>query len=449
MSRNILIASISLVMLIGLTSTSSAQRTPREPRIGGVLPPPTQANFNPDVVTIWHKLGIPQGVGRFKKLRDSRINRDGLSPGKERKPPVLSIADPKNLEEGAPEMLKAAAQIKMDQDLAPQKIKALRYICSIGCSCYNKQTAGLIEKVLVEAMQDCTVDVRLAAMQVVLANAGNKCACSGQGQCETCCSEGVVKKLQEIAYKMNDKGCYIEPNQQVRNLAERALSACPPLVEPVEEQDPVDEPKKDPDLTDKGETGEEGGEGDLKDQGEAGEGEAGEGEAGEGETGEGEAGESEDGATETKDGDTEPGDAKPGEEDGPSLDDPKSDDDVDTIDGYFGNGRSPRKGSISLRNVSSRKSYGTAWKDPALHELQLRGVVDTIRKGSTEITIKFVQSYELPTGAQVVIALDENHASFGTVISSKTGIALINVEDYRVVENLKVSKRVRMGVLEK
>ena len=162
-----------------------------------------KAHLNPDVVTVWHKLGIPQGVARTKLFKDSLINRKGLKPGKERKPKLLRIADPANLEEGKPEMLKVAAKMKIDQDLAPQKIKALKYIGSVGCSCYNKQTAGVVEAALMEGMKDCTVDVRIAAVQVVLDNAGSACGC--QGQCETCCSRGVVKLLEELAFKMSHR----------------------------------------------------------------------------------------------------------------------------------------------------------------------------------------------------------------------------------------------------
>jgi hypothetical protein len=380
MRRNILLI-VGLAFLILIPSI---------PAVGQALPSDT-ARFNPDVVTIWHKLGIPQGVGRFKKYRDSRINRKGLRPDKERKPPLLRIADPKNLAEGSPEMLKAAAKIKMDQDLAPQKLKALKYISTIGCSCYNKQ-AGLVEKALLEGMEDCTVEVRMAAINVVLSNAGNPCCC--QGQCGTCCSKEVLKKLQEIAYKMDDNGCYVEPNPQVRSLAERALNQCPPLVEEKKSEPPKppENPEKKPENPEK--SGDENPE------------------------------------SKKKESDSEP----------PQPDEPDSGSDSDGTTGVWG--------TRPINQVSSRQSFGAAWNDPALNELEIRGFVDSITQGQTGITVEFVKPFELPIGAQVVIAIDEFNASFGTVISSEAGSALINVEDYRLIENLNVSQRFCLGVLE-
>src|SRR5262245_16274600 len=45
--------------------------------------------------TLWHFLGIPQGI---RYVRDNTLNRSGNRPGLERKPPLKPIGDPKNLE---------------------------------------------------------------------------------------------------------------------------------------------------------------------------------------------------------------------------------------------------------------------------------------------------------------------------------------------------------------
>jgi hypothetical protein len=66
------------------------------------------------VPTVWDRLGIPQATAA---IRDSTINRNGNFPSLEKKPPVLRIADPANLKPEKPEMIKAAAKIKTDQDL--------------------------------------------------------------------------------------------------------------------------------------------------------------------------------------------------------------------------------------------------------------------------------------------------------------------------------------------
>ncbi len=374
------------------------------PNANAQVLPGQQAHLNPDVVTFWHKLGIPQGVARTKLFKDSLVNRNGLKPGKERKPRLLRIADPANLEEGKPEMLKVAAKMKIDQDLAPQKIKALKYISSVGCSCYNKQTEGLVEKAIVEGMKDCSLDVRIAAMCVVLDNAGNACSC--QGLCGTCCSPGVVKALEEIAYKTDDTGCYLEPNEQVRNLAQRALAVCPAFPEKkVPEPKP---PVPDPDLIDKGGAASDKGVDEL----------------------------------------TDPG-TNQDENDGAKKKQNDSQNGNDTEAPNSANSDlPPLPGSVPVRIISSRTSHGPAWNDPALEELEIRGVVDAIQPDLSNVTIELVRSYRLPVGSPLVIACDEENISFGTVISSQPGNALIKVDDLGVVRNLGISKRVRLGIVE-
>ncbi len=192
--------------------------------------------FNPEVPTLWHQLGVPQTFGRWRQYREARVNRDGLSPEKEKKPQLLKLTDPANLKPEAPKMIQAAAKMKNDQDLAPQKLKALRYICSIGCSCYNKKSADMVTNALMEAMEDCTLSVRKAAIQAVLANASGQspCSCSAEGpscNAKSCCSPKLQKLLKKIAFDMDDNGCYFEPDASVRSMAEQALNLCPPIKE--------------------------------------------------------------------------------------------------------------------------------------------------------------------------------------------------------------------------
>lgn len=352
-----------LVGAVG-TSTCSAQQLALD-----------TALFNPDVVTVWHRLGIPQTRGRWRRWRDSRVNRDGLKPGRERKPPLLRLADPANLAEGAPEMLKAAAQIKIDQDLAPQKIKALRYICSVGCSCYNKQAGGMVDKAIMEGLADCTVDVRLAAIQVVIANAGSQC--SAGGQCETCCSEELLKKLKEMAHKVDDDGCFVEPDARVRAKAEEALYACPALKEDDEKED------EKPDVISP--------EGSKKKI------------LGDGET------------------------------------------EQSVLDGDTASTRSSRRGLSPFQQVATIDS---AWNDPALTELTIKGTIESITRNTNDVMISFVQPYEFPIGAQIVVAVDDIHLSYGTIIVSDTGKALVHIDDPVLTDSLDELTRIRMGILE-
>lgn len=184
------------------------------------------------VPTIWRFIGIPQGI---QKIRDVTVNRRGNFPGLERKPPLKRIGDPANLESPNP-AIKAAAEIKQAEDLKAQKIKAIKFLAKMGCGCYDKE--GKITDALLAAMDDCTPDVRLAAMDAI-ETAANGEGCSKCGS-TSCCSEKVTKRLSEIAYERDDSGCYLEPNADVRAAAAKALFVCCPnrATGPIEEDIP-------------------------------------------------------------------------------------------------------------------------------------------------------------------------------------------------------------------
>jgi hypothetical protein len=192
------------IALCGLSAPALAQ-----------LPPPP-----PPPATLWSFLGIPQA---YRSIRDNRSNRSGNRPQAERKPPLKAIADPKNLESPDP-AIKKAAEVKQAEDLKEQKIKAVKYLASIGCGCYNRD--GSITDALLKSMDDCTEDVRLATVRAIaVAAAGEQCANCKQ---RSCCSEEISNKLYEIAYEKDDTGCFLEPSERVRLSAAEALRTCCP-----------------------------------------------------------------------------------------------------------------------------------------------------------------------------------------------------------------------------
>lgn len=182
------------------------------------------------VPTVWDKLGIPQYTALF---RDSTINRNGNFPNLEKKPPLLKLADPANLAPEKPEMIKTAAKIKQDQDLKKQKIKAIKYLAEINCGCYNKDDA--VAKAFLAALADCDPDVRKAAIEGLCVAAGNCSKC--RNGCETtCCTEDILKKVQDIAFGVDANGCCKEPDAEIRKLAAGLLKKCPcPPPKPIEE----------------------------------------------------------------------------------------------------------------------------------------------------------------------------------------------------------------------
>ncbi len=180
----------------------------------------------PTTPTLWSFLGIPQGV---QKVRGALTNRRGNTPRTEPKVPMKALNDPANLESENP-AIKRAAEIKQAEDLKPQKIKAIKYLTSIGCGCYDKD--GSVTDALVAAAEDCTEDVRLTTMKEIKAAANGKC-CANCGQV-CCCNDKVLAKLAKVAYERDEFGCYSEPSSRVRAAAAEALAACCPGSPPLE-----------------------------------------------------------------------------------------------------------------------------------------------------------------------------------------------------------------------
>lgn len=202
-----------LAALLAVTLSGSAY--------GQVTPPAV-----PPPPTLWSFLGIPQGV---KKVQGALTNRRGNLPALEPRDAIKALNDPANLESLNP-AIKRAAEIKKAEDLKPQKIKAIKYLTSIGCGCYDKD--GSITKALIAAAEDCTEDVRLETLTAVGEAATGKC-CSNCGQV-CCCNDDMLKKLAQIAYERDEYGCYSEPSKRVRDAATEALLACCPGQVPLE-----------------------------------------------------------------------------------------------------------------------------------------------------------------------------------------------------------------------
>jgi len=169
------------------------------------------------------KLGAGLG-GLFQRAFSRLKNALGLTgkfPGLQAMPPVLPITDPANLSPDAPPAVQAAAKAKKDEDQAGQKIQALRYLATLGCGgCYPD-----VESAMLTALDDCTESVRYEAALALKGKDGQTRCCS-YCKCNDCCSDAVRKKLDEIANKMDDKGCYREPSERVRRVAREALAKC-------------------------------------------------------------------------------------------------------------------------------------------------------------------------------------------------------------------------------
>lgn len=132
-------------------------------------------------------------------------------------PPPPPIDDPANLESPNP-AVKAAAEVKGEEDAAPAKAQALEYLAKVGCGCYPD-----VQEALVAGLDDCTESVRFAAASALYKAAGHPCQTC---RSSSCCGSIVREKLTQIAYETKDDGCYFEPSSRVRRMARLALDAC-------------------------------------------------------------------------------------------------------------------------------------------------------------------------------------------------------------------------------
>lgn len=198
---------------------------------GGGLAPPIPPRETP--VTFWEKLG-------FGRVRDALVNARGNRPQWEWKMPLKRIGDPANML-SSNQAIATAAKIKIDQDLAPQKIKAIKYLATVCCACkgYKKE----VQEALLASLDDCTEEVRYAAALAICQCSGNLCqTCNSP----SCCSPEVMNKLNELATKRDENGCFVEPSARVRAAALNALNACRAVHAPTTVPEVPEVPKERP-----------------------------------------------------------------------------------------------------------------------------------------------------------------------------------------------------------
>jgi hypothetical protein len=234
----------AIVCLLALLSAA-----PAEPAWAQVGAPPTAPT------TLWNFLGIPYGI---RKLQGATRNRRGNHPNREPKPPLKAIADPRNLESKDPS-IKKAAEIKQAEDLKMQKIKAVKYLASIGCGCYDVD--GGVTAALVASMGDCTEDVRYETIKAITDAAKEGCCAKCGSTC--CCNKDILTAFAKIAYERDDHGCYVEPSQRVREAAAEGLRTCCPNSSPpvIVEPEKPKVPRETAEEIDEGETRESAPEG--------------------------------------------------------------------------------------------------------------------------------------------------------------------------------------------
>lgn len=203
-------------------------------------PPPTSANVGTTTIvaiaptrgggmTLPQFLGVDKvgaGLGGLVQRLGSRLvgalDLQGRFPNLQPKPPLLELTDPANLGEDQPPAIQAAAAVKQEEDQAPQKIMAIRYLATLGCGgCYEK-----VEDALYEAMSDCTEEVRFEAVKALQCRPDCGCRyCSSP----SCCTPKIRKRLEQLTT------CEKEPSARIRRMARLALACC--NTKPLEAED--------------------------------------------------------------------------------------------------------------------------------------------------------------------------------------------------------------------
>jgi len=196
---------------------------------GAAAAPPTSATAGATTIvavappasppcTIWQFLGADQfHADMAAKCACMLYILRPYLPVLDSPPPPPPIDDPANLESPNP-AVKAAAEVKGEEDAAPAKAQALEYLASVGCGCYPD-----VQEALVSGLDDCTEMVRFAAASALYKAAGHPCqTCKSS----SCCGPLVREKLMQIAYETKDNACYFEPSARVRRMARLALEAC-------------------------------------------------------------------------------------------------------------------------------------------------------------------------------------------------------------------------------
>jgi len=225
-----------------MTGCTLLPRTPPAP----TPPPPSSTTVDRTTIvavappasqhpTLAEFLGIPQCLAATQQCCSQTLAClgfifPGLGSALEPKPPLLPIADPANLESDNA-AIQTAAKTKQEEDMAAQKIAALRYLATVGCGCYPD-----IEDAFIKALDDCTEEVRYEAVLAIRKTASICChACNTSA----CCSTKVQQKLRSVAYETDNNGRPKERSERVRRQARLALSACGPApAEPQPEPPP-------------------------------------------------------------------------------------------------------------------------------------------------------------------------------------------------------------------
>ncbi|MCC7424215.1 MAG: hypothetical protein IT428_28440 [Planctomycetaceae bacterium] len=210
--------------------------------IGGCASVPPIPGAPPAVArpyTLWTFFGLDPFYE--KKCTDAehlRAKLATLSPAFAPTAPLKSLTDPTLTQSPNVAVASAAAVVAKKAEI-PQTKAALAAVAEIGCACDPATVTALAA-----GLDSCFPEVRLAAAEAV-----RKSVRLSEGKCDRgrCCSPILSEKLFQLGWGLDDRGCPVEPDGNVRLAARQAYRACgcTPLSAPDEPQISKERPRAD------------------------------------------------------------------------------------------------------------------------------------------------------------------------------------------------------------
>lgn len=224
-----------IAMLLGLAMIGGCASAPLAavPPIPGV-PPPVARPY-----TLWTFFGLePYCEKKCIEAEALRAKMATLHPAFGPTVPLRSLTDPALAQSPNVAVASAAAVVAKKADI-PQTKAALAAVAEIGCACDPATVTALAA-----GLDSCFPEVRLAAAEAV-----RKSVRLSEGKCDRgrCCSPILAEKLFQLGWGLDDRGCVIEPDGNVRLAARQAWRACgcTPLSPPDEPQISAERPSPD------------------------------------------------------------------------------------------------------------------------------------------------------------------------------------------------------------
>jgi hypothetical protein len=225
-----------IAMLLGLALISGCASAPP---LAAVPPIPGAPVAPARPYTLWTFFGLDPFYD--KKCRD--IEHLGaklatLNPAFGPTNALKSLNDPSLTQSPNVAVASAAAVVAKKADI-PQTKAALAAVAEIGCACDPATVTALAA-----GLDSCFPEVRLAAAEAVRTSVR-----LSEGKCDRgrCCSPTLSEKLFLLGWGLDDRGCLIEPDGNVRLAARQAYRACgcTPLSMPDDPQISKERPRPD------------------------------------------------------------------------------------------------------------------------------------------------------------------------------------------------------------